>query len=318
MLETRGKASDFGDFLERTVGHFGYLLGTRGQRMTQAMIDSRLKSSSYKKYWSTIKKYAPQWLKNNPDKSKDGQDAWIVLDCQGWCDAFWNGVDIGVPLPSSPKYSDTSTYTQFALVEKEGLQHGTIDTLPKNCPYPIAVYRTGHVTFYHKGKLYQSKGTAYGTIVSTTIDSNLTGWYLIPYLDYEGWTTESDGEDMLKIGDKGDGVQLWQQALMSWNISALPKFKDDSDYGKETSEWTATFKTSVGLGSDGTTVDALTFGKMAQFFENKVSSLQTELDNVPGNIATLTAERDSAIENEKEKTGELSTLSSIIFKYKPE
>lgn len=148
-LEYRGKASDFGAFLDRNAYKVGYLIGTRGQTCTQSMIDYRLASDSYEQYWNTIRAYAPQWI------------GMVVADCMGLYEMFMNGGEWDKPL-SSFKYSDVNTGLVYSMAKSEGLLNGLIDTLPKDYPYPIAIGYTGHVGFFFRGKVYQASGHRYG------------------------------------------------------------------------------------------------------------------------------------------------------------
>jgi hypothetical protein len=55
-------------------------------------------------------------------------------------------------------------------------------------------------------------------------------------------------DDMaLRRGDKGDAVEEMQQALIAWNSSALPRFKDDGDYGGETQDWVGRYQAATQL-----------------------------------------------------------------------
>ena len=161
-LETRGTANAFGEFLVANVYKVGYLIGTRGQLCTQPLIDSAW--NNYSKYRTNIELYAKKWLANNPYDGK----AWTVADCMGWLEMWWNGGWFNRPLTKAQmKYPDTRTGDVYALALKEGLPNGPISTLPKDCPYPLAVGYEGHVGFFHKGLVYQSAGHKTGTIRST-------------------------------------------------------------------------------------------------------------------------------------------------------
>jgi len=286
VISPRGTAREFGEFLERTVGHIGYLMGTRGQRITQAMIDYRLASPDYARWHDTIRTYAPRWLTGNPDKGIDGQDAWIVADCEGWLDGFWNGVDRGKAIRKPYTYGDTSTYTQWGLVRWLELPNGTIDTLPTNCPYPIALHKTGHVGFWHNEKVYQSRGTAYGTVITGLSANNWTNWYMIPYLDYEGWTPREDDMIYIRYGDgretaisSSPAVKATQKALvrLGYLVDA------DGRYGPGTRDTVATYKIAYGLPDDGTAV----CGDMITVMLAQLASLKSGVPQADYDLAQL-------------------------------
>jgi len=249
MLEYRKTAAAFGEFLDANVYKVGYLIGTRGQTITQSMINYRLSSESYKRYWPTISEYAKKWLVNNP---YDG-GPWVVADCLGWLEMFWNGGWYDRPVTKST-YPDTTTGLVYKLVQIEGLPNGSIETIPKNCPYPIAVGYSGHVGFYYKGLVYQSAGHKSGTIrtylASTEHNKAWQYWYMIPYLDYLGWKPNSEeGDDMIKYLEKSENVKLWQRALMDAGFDLAP-YGADGSFGPLTRTKTNEFKNAVGLPID--------------------------------------------------------------------
>lgn len=262
MLEYRKTAAAFGEFLDANVYKVGYLIGTRGERATQAQIDARLNSESYRSYWPKIP-YAKKWLTGGVN---DG--AWVWADCMGWLEMFWNGGYYNRPLTKSQmQYPDVRTHGVYQLALDERLPNGDIASLPKDCPYPLAVGYSGHVGFYYKGLVYQSAGHSPGTIKSTlgNTDHNKPWqyWYMIPYLDYQGWMPGKD-TDMLKRGDKGSTVGAWQRSLLGWNAGALPNYKDDNSFGPETEVWTNKFKASMNMLQDGI-VDSETWGVMQDY-----------------------------------------------------
>jgi hypothetical protein len=55
-------------------------------------------------------------------------------------------------------------------------------------------------------------------------------------------------DDMgLRKGDRGDAVGDMQRGLIAWNSNALPRFKDDDDYGGETQEWVGNYQVAKDL-----------------------------------------------------------------------
>lgn len=276
MLEYRARAPDFGAFLERNVGKVGYLIGTRGQLCTQAMIDARLASTSYQSYWSNIRLYGSQWIGK------------VVADCMGIYDMFMNGGEWDRPL-STFKYADTSTYTMYALAVKEGLPNGDIATIPKDKPYPIAVHFTGHVGFYHKGFVYQSIGHRRGFIM-TTLGEAVNGktwakWYYLPYLDYSG------GEDVLQRGDKNDQVKAWQTSLLAAGYQMIGStgtvYGADGSFGAATEGATKKFQADHGLTQTGIVTTAV-FCAMLSTLEGLRVDLKSVYDAAKIKIAGLT------------------------------
>jgi hypothetical protein len=256
------------------------------------MIDYRLSSATYTKYWSAITKYASQWIGK------------VTADCMGVYEMFYHGGEWDKPLTYF-RYPDTNTGLMYSLAKSEGLKNGLISTLPKNCPYPIAVGFTGHVGFYYKGMVYQSSGHAYGlekTELTNTShqSSSWKYWYYLPYLDY----TESV-DIMLEKGDTGLTVTYWQKALMKWNPLALPKFGADSDFGDETHLWTNNFKASVGLPQDGF-VDDITYGHMM----NALMSMTSGVSQAAYDLEK--AKADNALAQVTKLTGDLSNVNHLL------
>lgn len=280
MLEYRAHAADFGAFLDRNVGKVGYLIGTRGQLCTQAMIDARLASTSYQSYWSNIRLYGSQWIGK------------VVADCMGIYDMFMNGGEWDKPL-SSFKYGDTSTYTMYSLAVKEGLPNGEISTLPKDNPFPIAVHFTGHVGFYYKGKVYQSIGHRRGFIMTTLGEAvngkNWAKWYFLPYLDYT-ISSSGGGEDVLQRGDKNDQVKAWQVALLAAGYQMTSAtgvvYGADGSFGPATETATKKFQADHGLAQTGLVTTAV-FCAMLAVLEDLRIDLKNVFDAAKLRIANL-------------------------------
>lgn len=277
MLEHRKTAAAFGEFLDANVYKVGYLIGTRGERATQAQIDSRLANTSYKSYWPKIP-YAKKWLAGGVN---DG--AWVWADCMGWLEMFWNGGYYNRPLTKSQmQYPDTSTYLMYDLVRREGLPNGPIADLPKDCPYPIAVGYTGHVGFYYKGLVYQSAGHSSGTIrtylTSTEHNKAWQYWYMIPYLDYMGWMPNEEGDDVIKYLEKSENVKLWQRALLDAGYDLAP-YGADGSFGPLTATVTNKFKTDVGLPIDSpVTVTLVEWYAMQAYQKGNFNDCITQAD----------------------------------------
>jgi hypothetical protein len=210
-MSYRARAADFGGFLDATVRIVKYLIGSHGQICTHSLVNARLNDPRYKNYHDNIRKYG---YKNVGE---------IVADCLGWLEMFWNGGSATRPL-TKWIYPDITTSMILEIVKDLGLPTGPISTLPKNCPYPLAVCYSGHVGFFYHGKVYQSAGHSVGTIITDLSDTRYNKpwktWYMIPYLDYEGWMPGSDqvGEEvteMINILGKGPEVAEVQKALIA-------------------------------------------------------------------------------------------------------
>lgn len=175
----RARAADFGGFLVSTVGTVKYLIGTRGEIITLDKIKNVLNNPAYSNYHTNVKKYAY------------GNVGKIGADCNGWFEMFLNGGDVNKPL-TKWKYPDTTANGVFAEAKKQGLPHGKISTLPRDCPYPIAVTYSGHVGYFYHGVVFQSAGHSVGTIKTELTDTRYNkawqDWYMLPWLDYEGYS----------------------------------------------------------------------------------------------------------------------------------
>lgn len=212
-MDIRARAADFGGFLDFNTGKVGYLRGTRGQICTNGMVHDASVNPAYKKYWKNIKEYAYKWVGK------------VTADCAGFYDMFINQGTYQIPI-TKWKYPDFTADGLFALAKKLKLPYGKISTIPKDCPFPIAVRSAGHVGFFYHGKVYQSASHKMGTIItdlsSTAHNKAWSEWYMIPWLDYEGWVpggnvSNHEGEEekhMINILGSGPEVAAVQQALI--------------------------------------------------------------------------------------------------------
>ncbi|MDD4096743.1 MAG: peptidoglycan-binding protein [Oscillospiraceae bacterium] len=206
----RARAADFGGFLDYNTGKVKYIIGTRGEICTNTLVTARINDPRNAKYVANLKAYGYKSVGN------------VVADCAGYFEMFLSGGTWQRPL-TKWKYPDVSTWGLLAEVKAQGLPAGPISTLPRNCPYPIAVEYSGHVGWFYKGRVYQSAGHAVGTIITDLTDTKYNKvwktWYMIPWLDYEGWVPgeNQDGEevqDMINILGKGPEVEAIQLALI--------------------------------------------------------------------------------------------------------
>lgn len=72
-----------------------------------------------------------------------------------------------------------------------------------------------------------------------------------------GGDAPGDDEMSLKLGDKGNAVRKHQQGLIAWDENALPKFKDDGDFGGETELWVNNYQRAADLDQTGV-IDGVT------------------------------------------------------------
>jgi peptidoglycan hydrolase-like protein with peptidoglycan-binding domain len=289
-MEYRGSALDFGEFLERTVGRVGYILGTRGELCTPAL--------------------RMQKAKENPDQAAkilaaSKWDGLPVGDCLGWEEMYENGGDVNLPVTVFI-YPDRRTFGDYDLAKKLGLPNGPISTLPKDLPdTPIAVGYYGHVGYFYKGEVYQSAGHVSGTII-TKLGYVVPGlkpweyWYQMPYLDY---STEEDV--MLKKGDKDPTgvfgpVSAWQQSMLDQGIKMIgadgKEYGVDGSFGTATANGTMSFQTKVLVAVTGV-VDDITMGKMDE-------AQHTTITDTRAAVEDLTAKNDYLVKqlSESQKT----------------
>jgi hypothetical protein len=210
-MSYRARAADFGGFLDFNTRQVKYIIGTRGEICTNALVTERINDPRNAKYVANLKAYGYKSVGN------------VVADCAGYLEMFFSGGTWQKPLHTW-KYPDISTWGLLAEVKAQGLPSGPISTLPKNCPYPWAVGYEGHVGFFYLGKVYQSAGHAVGTIITDLSDTRYNKfwktWYMIPWLDYEGWVpggnqTGEEVQDMINILGKGPEVAEIQKALIA-------------------------------------------------------------------------------------------------------
>lgn len=272
-MKCRARAADFGGFLDATVKVIEYLIGTRGQIITHSLIRERLNDLQYKNYHDNIRKY----VYANVGK--------IGADCLGWLEMFWNGGSLTRPL-TKWIYPDITTSMILDLVKKLGLPTGPISTLPKNCPYPLAVCYSGHVGFYYKRKVYQSAGHSVGTIITdlsdTTYNKPWKTWYVIPYLDYEGWVPgeNQEGEEvqeMINILGKGPEVAEVQKALIAIGFQGEMNPALVGTGGPKTRAALAAFQKHTGLRDSGV-VDEVTQAALIRALRERSADTGTIID----------------------------------------
>lgn len=184
----RARAADFGGFLDYNVYKIGYIIGSRGQICTNALVRERINDPRYSGYRNNLQEYGYNWVGN------------VVDDCLGVLEQFWNGGSWQKPL-TQWIYPDITTRGFYQTAKDLKLPNGPISTLPKNCPYPLAVGYNGHIGFYYHDVVFQSASHKAGFIKTDLNDSSHNSgkkweyWYQIPYLDYEDWKPNEEVEE---------------------------------------------------------------------------------------------------------------------------
>lgn len=72
------------------------------------------------------------------------------------------------------------------------------------------------------------------------------------------------GEQVIQRYDKGNGVRVFQSALLQWRGDALPKYGADSDFGPETEEWVKRYQNAAGVEVTGV-IDGVTAALLARY-----------------------------------------------------
>ena len=251
-MSYRARAADFGGFLDFNTGKVKYIIGTRGEICTNALVTARINDPRNANYAANLKAYGYKSVGS------------VVADCCGYYEMFLSGGSWQKPL-TTWKYPDVSTWGLLAEVKAQGLPAGPIATLPKNCPYPLAVEYDGHVGFFYKGRVYQSAGHSVGTIITDLTDTRYNKfwktWYMIPWLDYEGWVPgeNQEGEevqDMINILGNGQGVAEIQKALIAIGFQGEMNPAYIGTGGQKTKAALISFQKHSGIPQTGVVDDA--------------------------------------------------------------
>jgi len=221
----------------------------------------------------------------------------------GLLEMFLSGGEWNKPL-TAWRYDDVTTGSVYAMVLPEKLPTGSIATLPKDLPYPLAVGYTGHVGFYHRGKVYQSAGHKSGTIITepsdTTHNKAWEYWYQIPWLDY---SAGSGGGGIMIYCQKGDGREtatsfskhVWamQDALVKLGFKMVSdkEYAPDGRYWNATSNAVQSFKTANKLAGNGDTFDTECVTVMLELLHDLETGIpQDQMDIANSQIAVLTGQ----------------------------
>ena len=200
-----------------------------------------------KSYYESKKKQYPDDYKWNYESKYDGIK---VHDCVGLIKGYLWCNDVN---DTAPKYNSAQDRSANGMRSACTVK-GDISNMP-DVP-GLLVFMHGHVGVYvGNGEVVEAKGHAYGVVCTRLQDRKWETWGQCPYIEYsdeiktEGDTVEI-AMNVLRKGDKGAQVKTLQRLLMAAGY-ALPKYKDDGDFGAETLAAVKEFQASNKLTVDG-------------------------------------------------------------------
>ncbi len=176
--------------------NWGYVYGTYGQIITQALIDG--KRNQYPAVYAEI--------------MSDGQTAYVNAadwighrgaDCVGLIKAYlwWQSDSL------NPKYTADQDRSANGMYNAATVK-GPIATLPNI--HGALVCRDGHIGIYiGNGEVIESRGVEYGVVKTKLSDRHWTSWCLCPYITYpsNGWVTIQDQQYYYRDGQYVTGMQ---------------------------------------------------------------------------------------------------------------
>ena len=240
----------FVEFCEKFAGR-PYWYGTCIYNCTQSLYER--KKTQYPSHYSSSR--ASKYKKHISAKE-------ICSDCIGlikgyaWTnggDGVFEAIGSGKDIKSSYQSNgcpDKSANGMFSWAKSEGMEWGTIDTIPE---IPgVAVRYDGHVGVYvGNGEVIEERGFDYGCQRTKLKNRKWLHWYKLPWITYgEGSSTVSRelGDRLLKKGMKGEDVAELQTLLIQLN---LLDDKADGDFGLKTEAAVKEFQSVQGLVADG-------------------------------------------------------------------
>ena len=150
---------------------------------------------------------------------------------------------------------DKSSNSMFSWAKSQGMDWGTIDTLPDIVG--LAVRFDGHVGYtVGGGYAVEWRGFSYGCVKTKINGRGWTHWYKLPFIDYNDSATNVPekeialGSRLLRKGMEGSDVRALQEALMKLGYE-LPDYGADGEFGMETKEALMDFQKHEGLEVDG-------------------------------------------------------------------
>lgn len=243
-------AQHFVEFCKRFVER-PYWYGTCVYTCTQSCYDS--KSKQYPSHYTSSRK--SKYMKHIAAKE-------VCADCVGMIKGYaWtNGGDtvfesIGTGSKIISKYQgyncpDKSANGMFSYAKSQGMEWGTIDTIPE---IPgIAVRYDGHVGVYiGNGLVIEERGFNYGCVKTKLAERKWLHWYKLPWIVYgegSGSVGRELGDRLLKKGMKGDDVAELQTLLTQLGFL---NDKIDGDFGSKTEAAVKEFQKAHELTADG-------------------------------------------------------------------
>lgn len=210
------------EFVKKALAEkWGYVWGTFGQILTQALFDYKL--TQY-----------PDGVGNYRDFIQRSYINKRCADCVGLIKAYmwWSGND-PVYIPAS----DVSANGMYSVAKEKGPM-STMPDIPGIC-----LWLDGHIGVYiGNGQVIESHGTKYGVIQTPLRGAGATGWtnwLKCPYITYE---------DVLSVGMSGDAVKALQQKLIKIGY----QIDDDGIFGTgETQPAVIKFQQGNGLPATG-------------------------------------------------------------------
>lgn len=186
---------------------------------------------------------------------QDIADGQICGDCVNGAikGAVWSELGKRKPVYKSHDCPDTNADGMFKYCKAQGMDWGTIDTMPDKIG--VAVRMGGHVGVYvGGGKVIEWRGFKYGCVKTDLKSRRWLHWYELPWVEYinesKPSTASKLGARLLKKGRKGEDVKELQVLLMELGYE-LPKWGADGDYGRETEKAVKDFQQDNGLEVDG-------------------------------------------------------------------
>jgi N-acetyl-anhydromuramyl-L-alanine amidase AmpD len=73
-----------------------------------------------------------------------------------------------------------------------------------------------------------------------------------------------EDEIVLKRGDEGDAVAVFQRALQGWSGKALPRYGADKDFGQETEDWVKAYQRAADIPVTGR-IDGVTAALLVRY-----------------------------------------------------
>lgn len=258
---------------------------------------------------SKAKQYPSHYTSSRMSRYKDDVAAKrIASDCvgaiKGYC--WTNGGEglieaFGNDKSFTSKYGsnncpDKSANGMFEWAKKQGMDWGTIDTIPE-LPGVLVRY-DGHVGVYAgDGKVVEWRGFKYGSQVTELKKRGWKHWYKHPAIRYGeiGENVEPEehtlGDRLLKRGMKGSDVEMLQRLLTMIGY----ELEIDGDYGPETEKQVRAYQLNNDLEGDGKYGDLTHKSLMDDVADYDAGQPEPEDPQMPAEPLPETPEAESAV-----------------------